>query len=117
MLCKIMFSEINEEEARKIRRAESSSQHLPDSNLDRKPRSDIESDERKPIGANRTDGAGGKQPGDSDRGEAASGKIVADLITEYRDQIEANRQENIALEAKIQHLEKLQTSLEAGIQE
>jgi hypothetical protein len=112
-----MLPHVNEEETRKIRRAEDQSECISDTNLDRKLRPNIESNERQSFRTDRDDGERRKQPRNFDGGKTPSGKIVAHLINECRDQIEANKKENIDLESKIQRLEILKSNLEEGIQE
>nr|WP_265578940.1 hypothetical protein [Nostoc sp. LEGE 06077] len=98
-----------QEEARQIRRTEDSSQHLLDSDIDPDTRPQGDTDGIEPIRVNRNNGS--TRVGVIGRGERATGEMLRQLISEYRNQLAIKRQEIESLATRVQELESLQEEL------
>jgi hypothetical protein len=101
----MMLASNGEEKTRLVRGRENQDQCILDSNLDRNLRSSGESIGDKPLGVNRNNGT--PRPQSSTGRADTTGKIIRQLIGEYRNQVAAKKQEIEQLELKIEEFECL----------
>ncbi|WP_263973504.1 hypothetical protein [Atlanticothrix silvestris] len=101
----MMLSPNDQEEARLVRGREGQSQHISDSNIDREPGSSSYSTGDESF---RTDRDYGSSRAVFTAGRKTTpGKIVRQLISEYRNQVAAKKDEIQKIEIKIQEFESL----------
>ena len=98
-----------EEEARLVRGRESQSEHIIDSNVNRKFGSTSGSIRDQSV---RTDRDNGSSRSFTNNGEDVIGKIVTHLISECRNQVAVKQNEIGHLEIKIQEFEALLKDIE-----
>ncbi|MEH2085992.1 hypothetical protein [Nostoc sp.] len=106
----MMLSPNDQEETWLVRRGESQSQHISDSNFNRELGSPGYSFGHEPIGVDRDYGS--SRTVFTARRKGTPGKIVRRLISEYRDQVATKKQEIQQLESNIQEFESLLEELE-----
>ncbi len=106
----MVYSLNDEQEAREIRRAENQGEYLSHPDIDRQFGQNSAIKECESLGANRNNSSSGRHPVVGS-GQRAIGKIVRQLINEYRDQVAKNKNEILRLESKISELEMLEGEL------
>lgn len=106
----MVYSLNDEQETRKIRGTENQSKCFSDPNVNRQFGQNSTAKESQPLRANRDDSSPGRHPA-TGSGQRAIGKIVRQLINEYRDQVAKNKNEILRLESKISELETLELEL------
>lgn len=106
----MVYSLDDEQETRKIRGTENQGEHVANPNVDRQFGQNSGNKESQSLGADRDDSSSRRHPAIGS-GQKATGKIVRQLISEYREQVVKNKTEILRLENKISELETLEIEL------
>jgi hypothetical protein len=101
----MMLSPNDQEEARLVRGREGQSEHISDSNINRESGSSGYSAGNESFRVDRDYGS--SRAVSASRRKATPGKIVRQLISEYRNQVAAKKQEIEQIESKIQEFESI----------
>lgn len=104
-----------EEKTRLVRRGESPSKHIVDSDIHRESGSTSGTIGTQSIRTDRDNGSSGT--GDTDRRKEVTGEIVSHLISECRNQVATKKYEIENLEIKIQEFETLLEDIEQSTEE
>jgi hypothetical protein len=99
-----------QKETRQIRRTESSGKHLADTDFHQFTGSQGFPDGAESVGIDRNDCSSRTRT--VGRGEGITGKMLRQLISEYRNQVAIKRQEIESLETRVKELESLQQELD-----
>lgn len=96
-----------EEKARQIRRTEGKGQHISNSDSDSTLRLKSDSSRSKQIGVDRNDCEGGAYLST----RRATGKMISQMLAEYREQLATKQKEIERLQIRIQEFEELAKEL------
>jgi hypothetical protein len=105
----------DQEKTRQIRGSESSSKRIADTDFHQLTGSQSFPDGSESFGIDRDNGS--PRTGTISRGEGITGKMLRQLISEYRSQVAIKQQEVENLKTRVQELESLQQELGTTEQE